>query len=62
MNNRWARLSTIEYNHPELGKVVFTGHLWEARPKFNYEKPSKTFSTLKDAVSWMESLGVNHGS
>jgi hypothetical protein len=56
MNNRWARLSSIEYVNPNLGKVVFNGDAWMAHPRCHLDISPKPFTTLKEAITWLEDL------
>ena len=55
-DNLWAKLSSIEYVHPHLGKIIFNGDCWEATPRFNTDHLVKRFPTLKDAITWMGNL------
>ena len=56
MNNRWARLSSIEYVNPDLGKVIFNGDAWMAHPRHHADIWPKPFATLKEATKWLENL------
>lgn len=56
MNNRWARLSAIEYVNPDIGKVTFDGDVWLGHPRFHPEIFPKRFATLKEAIGWLENL------
>jgi hypothetical protein len=56
MDNRWARLFSTEYVHPDLGTIKFDGYGWMAVPRPYLETLPKRFPDLNAAKDWLESL------
>jgi hypothetical protein len=62
INYQWAKLSPIKYVNPHIGSIVFGGDKWEAIPRFYYEESRTKFTSLKEAINWMEGLHVNQSA